>query len=118
MNPTSLRVLRRRLLTLLALALVDCTAAEIQDMRQTTVAPDLLGKIQFDTGCPPGRIQVLRWGPNAFAADVDVCGQVRRYQNLAGTRDLPNWLDVTLLREGGPAIPSSSAPLPDAGPST
>ena len=117
MNPTSLRVLRRRLLTLLALALVDCTAAEIQDMRQTTVAPDLLGKIQFDTGCPPGRIQVLRWGPNAFAADVDVCGQVRRYQNLAGTRDLPNWLDTTLL-QGVPAIPSSSAPLPDAGPST
>ncbi|HTN52170.1 MAG TPA: hypothetical protein VML50_07185 [Anaeromyxobacter sp.] len=63
----------------------------------------LSGTAQFDYGCPPKKVLLIRCGPSA--CDLDVCGSVHRYMAFHGINSV-NWLDVTSM------YPASSLPPP------
>lgn len=74
-------------------------------------ARSLSAQVEFDHGCPPGRVRLLRLGnrvDGVNGVDLDVCGVVRRYQRSHDGA----WLDVTALFPSSslPSLPSSSAP--------
>ena len=76
---------------------------------------ELGSQVEFEHGCPPSRVRLIRQfsGAAMAAYDLDVCGVVRRYENAGRYR----WLDVTSLFP----VASLPAPLPpirsDAAPS-
>lgn len=70
----------------------------------------LSAQVEFDHGCAPGRVRLLRLGrrvDGVNGVDLDVCGVVRRYQRSHDGA----WLDVTALFPSSsiPSLPSSSA---------
>jgi hypothetical protein len=111
MNPTSLRRIRS-LCSAAFLALSACTTAEILQMELQQHQPPLLAKVGYDTGCPQYDIKVLSWGPDYRAAQVNACGRVRRYQDISGYKQTPNWIDATTFSEGGAPVPEAPPPVP------
>jgi hypothetical protein len=85
-------------------------AADVQPAERGLVAGDfrapagLSETSQFDHGCPPERILVIRCGSNT--CDLDVCGAVRRYKVFNPNSLHATWLDVTSM------YPPSSLPPP------
>jgi hypothetical protein len=59
--------------------------------------PGLDEQVQFDHGCAPKRVQVIRF--SAITVDLDVCGAVRRYKRFGSQDSMTpfTWLDVTSL---------------------
>ena len=51
----------------------------------------------FHPECPPSRIAVKRMSRNGKFLELDVCGTVRRYQDVtpSGVGGYPTWVDVT-----------------------
>jgi hypothetical protein len=86
--------------------------AEIMQMQQQRATPPLVSKVWFDTGCPQYDIKVLSWTEDLRAAQVNACGRIRRYQDVSGRKQDPNWLDTTTLVEGGAPMQEAPAPAP------
>ena len=65
----------------------------------------LTAAVGFDHDCTAPNIKIIRKASDA--ADLDVCGQVRRYREVGSQNGLPLWLDVTALYPAS-ALPSSA----------
>ena len=64
---------------------------------------DALGRqVEFEHGCPPSKVRLIRRSSAGAIYDLDVCGAVRRYESVSRGA----WLDVTAL------FPASALPTP------
>jgi hypothetical protein len=107
---------------LLALAVVGfgCAAPKaggnLDEKNQLTAGSGVGRQVEFDHGCPPEKVRVIRFlsgdpyggGSGVGTVDLDVCGAVRRYKAFAGGMAQTSivWLDVTSL------YPPASLPAP------
>ena len=84
-----------------ALALVLLLAGCATPLQTTTgeaayLNADLIDAVEFDHRCSAQSIRIIRKGRDV--ADLNVCGQVRRYREVGTTHgSLQLWLDVTTL---------------------
>jgi hypothetical protein len=65
-------------------------------------------QVEFDHGCAPEKVRLIRADQSHATVDLDVCGTVRRYKlfSSGGVTGTVTWLDVTAL------YPASSLPPP------
>lgn len=83
-------------LLIIALGSASACSAVAAEIRQAS----------FDHRCAPDRITVTRRSDNGRSVEMDVCGSVRRYQNLGRYGTDYGWVDVTSCPAGNAAEPA------------